>query len=220
MRRRSFIAGLGSASVALPIIAQAQQSERTRRIGVLMTLASDDKRGQTFISAFVERLQQLGWTNGGNAQIDIRWGGGDADRIRRYATELVALAPDAILTVGAVGLAPLLQVTRSVPIVFVVVPNPVSAGFVESLGHPGGNATGFLMFEYALSGLISYGPDFADQYRQAARYIDRVLKGEAPADLPVQAPSKYAVAINLGTAKALGLAVPPALLARADEVIE
>src|SRR5262249_42740734 len=112
MRRRSFIAGLGSASVALPVIAQAQQSERTRRIGVLMTLASDDKRGQTFVSA----LQQLGWTNGGNAQIDIRWGGGDAGRIRRHATELVALAPDVILTVGAVGLPPLLQVTRSVPI--------------------------------------------------------------------------------------------------------
>src|SRR5262245_15059862 len=329
MRRRSFIVGLGSATVALPISAQAQQPERARRIGVLMTLAADDKRGQTFVSAFVDRLQQLGWTNGGNAQIDIRWGGGNAERIRKYAEELVALAPDAILAVGAVGLAPLLQVTRSVPIVFVIVPDPVGAGFVESLAHPGGNATGFLMFEYALSakwlellkaiapairrvavirdptntfgtgqwgaiqavapslgvevtpvsdrdpieiervisafaskpdgglivttsalaavhreliialasrhklpaayyergfvaggGLISYGPDFVDQYRQAASYIDRVLKGEAPADLPVQAPRKYTVAINLTTAKALGLSVPPTLLARADEVIE
>jgi putative tryptophan/tyrosine transport system substrate-binding protein len=313
----------------LPIYAQTQQPERTRRIGVLMTLAADDKRGQTFVSAFVERLQQLGWKDGGNAQVYIRWGGGDANRIRRYAAELVALAPDAILANGAVGLAPLLQVTRSVPIVFVIVPDPVGAGFVESLARPGGNATGFVMFEYALSGkwlellkaiaptirrvavirdptntfgtgqwgaiqavapsfgvevspvsdrdpieiervisafaskqdgglivtasalaavhreliialasrhklpaayyergfvagggLISYGPDFADQYRQAASYIDRVLKGEAPADLPVQAPSKYEVAVNLGTAKALGLAVPPTLLARADEVIE
>src|SRR5262245_844634 len=140
MRRRYFSAGLGSATVAFPITAQAQQPERIRRIGVLMTLAADDNR-ETFVSALVERLRQLRWTNGGNAQIQTRWGGGDADRIRRYAAELVALAPDAILAVGAVGFAPLLQVTRSVPILFVVVPDPVGAGFVESPAHPGGNVT-------------------------------------------------------------------------------
>ena len=328
MRRREFI-GLVGAATAWPMSARAQQPERMRRIGVLMTLAANDKRGQTFVAAFVERLQQLGWADGRNAKIDTRWGAGDAERIHKYAAELVALVPEAVLAVGAVALGPLLQVTRTVPIVFVVVPDPVGAGFIESLAHPGGNATGFLMFEYAISskwlellkqvapgvtrvavirdpanpagtgqwgaiqavapsfgvdltplnvreaseiegalaafaskpngglivtastlagvhheliislaarhklpttyyeynlavagGLLSNGPDFTDQYRQAASYVDRILKGEKPGDLPVQAPTKYALTINLKTAKALGLTVPPSIMLRATEVIE
>jgi putative ABC transport system substrate-binding protein len=300
-----------------------------RRIGVLMTLAADDLQGQARLVAFVQGLQESGWTDGRNVRIDIRWGAGSAERMRGYAAELVALAPDVILATGSVTVGPLLQATRAVPIVFVVVPDPVGAGFVNNLARPGGNATGFLQFEYVLSGkwlellkqiapgitraavlrdpaisagigqfgaiqavapalgvevipinvrdageiedaitafarssngglivtgstlaivhreliitlaarhklpavyyerffvssggLSSYGPNLVDQYRRAAGYVDRILKGEKPADLPVQAPTKYELVINLKTAKALGLEVPPTLLARADEVIE
>ena len=329
MRRREFITLLGSATVAWPLAARAQQAERMRRIGVLMPYPANDLEGQARIGAFQQELQQLGWAIGRNVRVDTWWAGANANDIRRHAEELAALAPDAILATGSATVGPLLQATRTVPIVFVSVPDPVGAGFVNSLARPGGNATGFLVFEYSLSGkwlellkqiapgvtraaiirdpaisaglgqfgaiqamassvgvevsplnvrdageiesavadfarssngglivtasalanfhrellanlaarhklpavysarhfvthggLISYGPDRIDPYRRAAVYIDRILKGEKPADLPVQAPTKYELVINLKTAKALGLDVPPSLLARADEVIE
>jgi putative ABC transport system substrate-binding protein len=329
MRRREFITLIGGAAAAWPVAARAQQGERMRRIGVLNTLAADDAMAQARNGAFLQGLQQAGWTIGRNVQVEIRWAGGDANRLRTYAAELVALAPNVILTTGNAGTAPLLQATRTVPIVFVIIPDPVGAGFVDSLARPGGNATGFTSFEYGLSakwlellkeiaprvtragvlrdpalasgpgqfaaiqstapslgvevspinvrdvaeveravaafaraangglivtgsalvavhrhriialaaqhklpavyversyvadgGLISYGPDFLDQYRRAADYVDRILKGEKPADLPVQAPTKYDLAVNLKTAKALGLDIPAAVLARAGEVIE
>jgi len=329
MKRREFITLLGGAA-AWPMTARAQQGERIRRIGVLQGGTDrDDPRSQTQIAAFVQALQQLGWTDGRNVRIDYRWPVGVADRARAYAAELVALAPDVILVVNSVNLPPVLQATRTVPIVFAGVVDPVGAGFVDSLSRPGGNVTGFMMFEYDLSakwlellkeivpgvtraavlrdpaitsgigqfaviqyvasslrlevspvdvrdapaiepalaafarsgngglivsasplslahreaivalaarhklptvyfdrefvtrgGLISYGPDVVDQFRRAAGYVDRILKGEKPADLPVQAPTKFESAINLKTAKALGLKIPPMLLARADEVIE
>ena len=329
MRRREFITLLGGAAAAWPLAARAQQGERMRRIGVLTNLVADDPEAQARVGAFLQGLQELGWAVGRNMRIEYRWGAGDADRTRGYAAELVALAPDVILTSGASALAPLLQATRSVPVVFAQVPDPVGAGFVNSLARPGGNTTGFITYEYGLSGkwlelltqiapsvtraavirdpavsagtgqwgaiqavapsvrvlvspvnvrdageierdvaafahgsnsglivtasalairhrnlivtlaarhrlpavyyqrgfvtgggLISYGPDFIDQYRRAAGYVDRILKGEKPAELPVQAPTKYELVINLKTAKALGLDVPQSLLARADEVIE
>ena len=328
MRRRQFISLIGGAA-AWPLAARAQQSERMRRIGVLTNLAENDPEGQSRNEAFRQGLHQLGWTDGANVRIDYRGTLGDAERTRRYAAELVALAPDVILATGSAAAGPLLQATRTVPIVFVNVPDPVGAGFVDGLARPGGNATGFLSSEYGISGkwvellkqiapaviraaiirdpaitagigqfgaiqavapslgvevspvnvrdageieravtafarasnggvivtgsalagvhrdliitlaarhklpavyyaryfvaaggLISNGPDFVDQYRQAASYVDRILKGEKPADLPVQAPTKYELVINLKTAKALGIEIPPTLLARADEVIE
>jgi putative tryptophan/tyrosine transport system substrate-binding protein len=328
MRRREFITLLGGAAAAWPLAVRAQQTDRMRRIGVLFGVAADNPTIQTRLAAFLQVLQQLGWTEGRNVRIDTRGGAGSADSIRRYAAELVALAPDVILANGVVT-EQVLQATRNVPIVFVIVPDPVGSGFVDSLSRPGGNATGFMQFEYSLSGkwlellkeiapdatraavlwdpatpagigqfaviqsvapslkvevipvsvgdvpkldraiaalarsgnggmivsasalaavhrdliitlaarhklpavysqrlfvsgggLISYGADFIDQYRRAAGYVDRILRGEQPADLPVQAPIKYELVINLKTAKALGIEIPATLLARADEVIE
>jgi putative tryptophan/tyrosine transport system substrate-binding protein len=325
--RRAFITLLGGAA-AWPFAARAQQGERMRRIGVLTNLSEDDPEAQRLVATFREGLAQLGWTEGRNLRIDYRWSAGDIERIRRYAAELVALGPDVILAYGGSVVGPLQQVSSTVPIVFVEVIDPVGAGFVTSLARPGGNATGFSLFEFGISGkwlellkqispgitkavvirqpsspggggqlgaiqavapsfgvevtpvglrdpgeieravalahdtkgglivtvsplatvhrdlivslaaryrvpavyplryfaasggLISYGPDRLEPYRRAPGYVDRILKGEKPADLPVQAPTKYELVINLKSAKALELDVPPMLLARADEVIE
>jgi ABC-type uncharacterized transport system substrate-binding protein len=328
MRRREFITLVSGGAAAWPLAARAQQ-ERVWRIGVLVGVRADDAPAQEYIPAFLQRLQQLGWTDGRNVRFDIRWGATNAADARKYAAELVALAPDVILSVGSVSVGQLLEATRTVPIVFAIVPDPVGAGHVDSLSRPGGNATGIMMFEYSLcgkwlellkeiapgvtraavlrdtaiaagigqfaiiqsvapavgvdvspvslrdateveraitafaqsanggliltagplsavhrdliiglaaryklpavydsrpyvtaGGLISYGPSFTDQLRHAADYVDRILRGAKPADLPVQAPTKYELAVNLKTAKALGLAVPPSVRARADEVIE
>jgi len=328
MRRREFITLIGGVA-AMPLAAGAQQTERVRRFGVLMSTAADDPVGQARIAAFRQGLQKLGWTEGQNVRIDIRWAGGNADLDRKFAAELVALTPDVILATASPTVAALQGASRTVPIVFAHAVDPVGAGFVDSLSRPGGNATGFVLFEYSISakwlellkeiapnvtrvavlrdaaaaagtgqfgaiqsvassfgvelrpvnvreptemeravsafggsangglivtasplitthrdliialaarhklpaiyydrffanagGLVSYGTDIVDQYRRAAGYVDRILKGEKPADLPVQAPTKFELVINLKTAKALGLAMPTSMLAHAAEVIE
>jgi ABC-type uncharacterized transport system substrate-binding protein len=328
VKRRDFIGLLGGAAAAWPLAARAQ-SKDMRRVAALMPYTANDPQAQNRNAAFLQGLQQLGWTVGQNVQIDYRWSEGNEDDTRKYAAELVALAPDVIFTSGSAAIGPLRRATRTVPIVFVLVPDPVGAGFVDSLARPGGNITGFTQFEYgigakwlevlkeiapnttraavirdaaitagigqwgaiqsvspsvaievspvnlvdageidrgltafarspnggvivtgsalavvhrdliialtarlrlpavyydryfaAAGGLISYGSNNVEQYRLAAAYVDRILKGEKPADLPVQAATKYELVINLKTAKALGLEVPPSLLARADEVIE
>jgi len=328
MNRRELIALLSGAP-AWPLAARAQQGAQVRRIGVLMNVAADDPQGQANVAAFAQALQQSGWSNGSNVRIDTRWGENDVDREHRYAAELVALAPDVTLAAGTLSVAALQKATRTLPIVFVSVSDPVGAGLVDNLARPGGNTTGFMDFEYSFSGkwpellkqvvpgvkraavlrgaanpagiaqfgairaaasslgldvspidvrdageieravaafarsangglivtpsasvsshhalivelaarhklpavysfrsdvagggLISYGPDRFDPFRRAASYVDRILKGERPGDLPVQSPTKYELVINLKTAKALGLAVPDTLLTTADEVIE
>jgi putative ABC transport system substrate-binding protein len=328
MRRREFITLLGAVTAAWPLLVRAQQPEPMRRIAVLMNAVEGDPQGQVRIAAFRQRLQQLGWSEGHNVRIDIRWGGNDVERDRRYAAELIALAPDVILAVGTLSIAALQRHGHAIPIVFNSVSDPVGAGFVNNLAHPGGNMTGFMIFEYSISGkwlellkqivpalirvgvlrdstnpagiaqfgairatgaslgidvspidvrnvseierdiaafartangglimtgsameghrdlmiglaaryklpavyisrleaadggLISYGPNTLDQFRNAAGYVDRVLKGEKPGDLPVQVPTKFELVINLKTAKALGLTIPQQLLATADELIE
>ncbi|MGB9040961.1 MAG: ABC transporter substrate-binding protein [Pseudolabrys sp.] len=330
MRRRAFISLLGGAAV-WPVAARAQPSEGMRLIGVLMNRAADDPQGQARVATFKQALQQLGWTEGRNVRIDTRWGADDVDRERGYAAELVALAPDIVLASGTLSVTALQHVSRTLPIVFVGVTDPVGAGFVDSLARPGGNVTGFMIYEYNLSGkwlellkqiapsitrvvvirnpdnpvgvavfsalraaaqplrvevspvdsrrnadeieraitafarspnggliltpnaaampahyslivklaaryklpavypfpemvtnggLMSYGPDVIDQCRRAAEYVDRILKGEKPGELPVQQATKFELRINLKTAKALGLEVPNTLIGRADEVIE
>ena len=328
MRRREFITLLGGAATMWPIAAHAQQGERVRRIGVLLNMSESDAAASTFVLAFRQGLQEAGWTDGHNVRIDMRWGAGDRERYRTYATDLVTLVPDAILAATTDVVTSLQRASRDVPIVFVGIIDPVGSGLIASMARPGGNATGFTVFEYAIAakwlellkeiapgvrrvavlrdanvasgigqfaaaqvvapvgielsaidmrnagdvesaiatfarepngglivtagafgannpqlittlaarhnlpavypfryfvnvgGLICYGPNYADQYRRAGTYIARVLHGEKPADLPVQAPVKYDLAINLQTARALGLEIPVTLLARADEVIE
>jgi putative tryptophan/tyrosine transport system substrate-binding protein len=329
MQRRQFIGLLGGAAATWPLAVRAQQGGGMRRIGVLMNQASDDLETHDRSTALQQGLQQLGWIEGRNVRLDIRYGASNPDNARKGAAELVALAPDVILASGVVSLTPLVRRTRTIPIVFAITPDPVGAGFVDSVAQPGGNVTGFMLFEYSLSGkwlellkeiaptvtraailrdsatsagvgqfaviqamapsvgvdvrpvnvndpveierriiafaqsangglivtasalsavhrnliamlaarhklpsvcgdrdiaaagvVVSYGPNLSDQFRQAAGYVDRILKGEKPADLPVQAPTRYELIINMKTAKQLGLAVPPTLLARADEVIE
>ena len=329
MKRREFITLLGGATAVWPLAAHAQQRERMRRVGVLMNRAPDNPEGQDRLAAFHQGLQELGWGVGRNVRIDTRWSEDNADRSAKYAAELVALAPDIILASGTLAVTALQHISRTSPIVFASVADPVGAGIVDSLAHPGGNATGFMNYEYNLAakylellqeiapsvtrvviirnaahpagiaqfgalqnaapllgvevspinvrdpseierlvaafarlpngglivtqnasatiyrdliitlaarhklpavytlrydvtggGLLSYGPDIVDQFRQAAAYVDRILKGAKPADLPVQAPTKYQLVINVKTAKTLGIELPPTLLARADEVIE
>jgi putative ABC transport system substrate-binding protein len=327
MRRREFIKVIAGSAAAWPLAARAQQSERIRRVGVLMSRAATDPEGRARLAALRKGLQQVGLSEGRDVQIDIRWSPDDPTLTRQYAADLVALSPDMILTSGSLGVAELQRATRTVPILFVVVADPVGAGFVDSLSRPGGNTTGFMLAEYSFSGkwvellkqvahqithvgvvrnthvptgpaefatiqaaaqalgvevnpigldgdieravagvarsangglivtptasaagrrdlivtlaarhklpaiygyrsdvvaggLISYGPDDTDQFRQAATYIDRILKGERPGDLPVQVPTKYQLVLNLKTAKALGLAIPQSLITAVDEVIE
>jgi putative ABC transport system substrate-binding protein len=329
MRRREFVTLLGGSAVTWPFAARAQRGERMRSVGMLLPATVDDSEYPGLVNALVQRLQQLGWTEGRNVRIETRWAGGSADANRKFAEELVALAPDVIVAAGNTSTGPLLQATRAIPVVFTVVPDPVGAGLVDGLARPGGNATGFTSFSYDIGGkwlellkeiaphvtrvgvvrdsnftagvgqwsavqtaapsfgmeaspinlrdaaelehavsafarspngglivtssglavnnrdvivaqaakhklpaiyysrafvsaggLISYGSDRVDQFRRAAAYVDRILKGDKPSDLPVQNPTKYELAINLKTAKTLGLDVSFNLQQRADEVIE
>jgi putative ABC transport system substrate-binding protein len=329
MRRREFITLMGGAAATWPLAARAQQPEPMRRIGVLMNRGPDDAEGRTFVAAFRQAMQQLGWSDGRNVRFDVRWGENNIDRDRKYAAELVALAPDIILASGTLSVTTLQNITRTIPIVFAQIADPVGAGLVDTLARPGGNTTGFMNFEYSLSGkwlellkeivpgvkraavlrdsgtpagigqfsaiqgaaqslgvevspvsirdageieravaalarstnaglvvtasasasvqhdlivalaaryklpavysdrfnvtgggLVSYGPDRVEQFRRAASYVDRILKGDKPADLPVQAPTNYELVINLKTARAINLAIPASVLGRADEVIE
>ena len=328
MRRREFITLVVGMTAGWPFAARAQDTARTRRIGMLTGISRDDPDAQLRYAAFLEELRQLGWIDGKNVRVDVRWAAGDANLVRQYASELIALAPDVIVSVGSLSADTLLRSNSIVPIVFTIVLDPVGAGFVKSLSQPGGNITGFMQFEYSLSakwpellkqivptltraavlrdvsaaaigqfaviqsvapsvgveaipitlgdakdiereieafarpgngglivaaaasavvhhnlinmlairyklpaiynersfvtagGLVSYGPSYIDQYRRAAHYVDRILKGEKPADLPVQAPTKYELVINLKTAKAIGVTIPQSLQASADEVIE
>jgi putative ABC transport system substrate-binding protein len=329
MLRRNFITLLACAAAARPFRAYAQQGERVRRIGVLTGIGGDDLESKARNAAFAKELQRLGWTEGHNLRIDYRSAGGNAAEGRKYAAELVALGPDVIMAIGTISINHLLQATRTIPIVFTLAVDPVGAAFVESMAEPGGNATGFMMFDYGLAGkwlerlkqvvpgmrraavlrdpdlpagigqfavieavapligvdvtpisprdademeravarfartsnggliltagptsvvnrdliiglaaryqlpaiyfqrlftsaggLISYGPNFIDEFRQAASYVDRILRGEKPENLPVQAPTKYELVVNAKTAKALGLTIPPSLMSTADEVIE
>ena len=327
MRRRRFL-GLVGGAAAWPLATRAQQASQPRRIGVLLNRSADDPEGQARLTAFQQRLQQLGWNDGQNVRIDVRWGEDKFEREHQYAAELVALSPDALLASGTLSLSELQRLTRSIPIVFAAVSDPVGGGFVESLAHPGGNATGFMLFEYSMSGkwlellrqiaprltrvgvlgmanvptvpavfasiqamaqslgieakpfivhdagemqravaslagpnaglivetsasgsvhrdliiglaaqyklpaiyvypfdaveggLVSYGPDPVEPFQRAADYVDRILKGERPADLPVQAPTKYQLVINLKTAKTLAITVPQTLQAGANQIIE
>jgi putative ABC transport system substrate-binding protein len=329
MQRRQFVTLLGGAVAISPLAARAQDTVRTRRIGMLIGIGRDAPDAQLRYAAFLEKLQQLGWTNGQNVRVEPRWSAGDAKLMRQYAAELIALAPDVMVTTGSSSTETVVRSTASVPIVFAVVLDPVGGGLVKSLSRPGGNATGFMMFEYSLSakwpellkqiaptmtraavlreaqstaavgqfaviqsvassvgvemvpidlgdasdiereietfahssngglivtagtsavihrdlintlalryklpavypersfvttgGLLSYGPSYIDQYRRVASYVDRILKGEKPADLPVQAPTKYELVVNVKTAKAIGVMIPQSLLASADEIIE
>jgi len=328
MRRREFITLVVGMTAGWPFAARAQDTARARRIGMLTGINRDDPDAQQRYAAFQEELRQLGWIDGQNVRVDMRWAAGNPNLVRQYAAELIALAPDVIVSVGSLSADTLLRSSSTVPMVFTIVLDPVGAGFVKSLSRPGGNITGFMQFEYSLSakwpellkqiaptltraavlrdtsaagigqfaviqsvassvgveaipitlgdatdiereieafarpgngglivaaagaaiihhnlinmlalqyklpaiynersfvtsgGLLSYGPNYIDQYRRAAHYVDRILKGEKPSDLPVQAPSKYELIINLKTAKALGLVVPQSIISRADEVIE
>src|SRR5262245_57280843 len=219
MRRRTFITLLGGAVSAWPLIARARQSERMRRIGVLLPAAPDDAEFQSWVGAFLQGLAQSGWITGRNIRVETRWTKFDAEETRKYAADLVALAPDVIVASGNSTVGPLLRLTRTVPIVFPAAADPVAAGLV--VRHRECLPAIYAYRGHVVSGgLMSYGLDNLDQYRRAAGYVDRILRGEKPADLPVQAPTKYELVINLKTAKALGLQISPTLLARADELIE
>jgi ABC-type uncharacterized transport system substrate-binding protein len=223
VKRREFITLLGGAAAAWPIAARAQQAERMRRIGVLMPRDESDPEAKRRLSVFTQALADLGWTDGRNVRMDVGWAGGDINQIRALAQQLVGLQPDIIVTGGTPATVAVQRETRTIPIVFANVGDPVASGIVGRLDRPSGNITGFANVEAPLGGdggLLSYGFDPVDNFRRAASYVNRILRGEKPGDLPVQFPTKFEMVLNLKTAKALGLTVPPSILLRADEVIE